>query len=344
MTNVVANDRLSQIVTKCEKVMSYVYQRTLNEPISVSGIGLHSGKEVILTLKPAPADTGIVFVRTDLDGAIVPMDAHLVQDTVMSSNLVVGDARVGTVEHLLSAVAAMGIDNLTIEVSAPEIPIMDGSAAPFLYLMVEAGICEQASPKRFLKITKPVMVQDGDKWAKISPDDGGFLMSFEIDFDHQAIKATPQTFSLDFSSQSFASEVARARTFGFLKDLEYLQKHNLALGGSLDNAIVLDDEKVVNEGGLHFPDEFVRHKMLDAVGDLYVIGYPLLGKFEAYKSGHALNNKLIRAILADESCHEIVTIYDKNACPIRYYPAQKELNSDDLPKFAEVPQLYAWNI
>lgn len=301
--------------------MQAVYQRTLKEPITARGIGLHSGKEVVLSLKPAPADSGIVFVRSDLGGATVPMDAFLVQDTVMSSNLVKGEARVGTVEHLLSAVAAMGIDNLIIEVSAPEMPIMDGSAAPFLYLMLEAGLCEQTSLKQFLKLKKDVIVREGDKWAKLSPYEGGFAMDFEIDFGHAAIKATPQRFDFLFSSSSFASEVARARTFGFLKDLEMLKKNNLALGGSLDNAIVLDDEKVINEGGLHFPDEFVRHKMLDAVGDLYVIGYPLLGRFEAYKSGHALNNQLIRAILSDESAYEIVTFYDKDACPIDYYPA-----------------------
>lgn len=321
--------------------MTQVYQRTITVPISATGIGLHSGKEVILTLKPAPADSGIVFVRTDLSGAIVPMNAFLVQDTVMSSNLVEGEARVGTVEHLLSAVAALGIDNLIIEVSAPEIPIMDGSAAPFLYLIMEAGISEQGAPKRFLKIVRPVMVQEGDKWAKLSPDDSGFKMAFEIDFEHIAIKATPQTFSLNFSSQSFASEVARARTFGFLKDLEYLQKHNLALGGSLENAIVLDDEKVVNAEGLHFPDEFVRHKMLDAVGDLYIIGHAIVGQFDAYKSGHALNNKLIRAVLSDPSCYEIVTNYDKDTCPIRYYPAENTANPEQIDASLAKTPLYA---
>lgn len=296
-----------------------LYQRTIKTPITATGIGLHSGKEVVLTLYPSPANTGIVFFRSDLGGASVPMDAFLVQDTVMSSNLVKDNARVGTVEHLLSAVSAMGIDNLMIEVSAPEIPIMDGSAAPFLYLIHEAGIMVQNASKEFIKITKPIRVEDGDKWASLSPYDGGFLMNFEIDFAHQAIKATPQTFSFDFSSRAFATEVAKARTFGFLSDLEALRKHNLALGGSLDNAIVLDDEKVMNEGGLLYPDEFVRHKTLDAVGDLYVIGKPILGRFDAYKSGHALNNKLIRAVLADSSCYEIVTFYDKNDCPIAYY-------------------------
>lgn len=294
-----------------------VYERTICQPITATGIGLHSGKEVVLTLKPAKAGAGICFVRTDLD-VCIPLDAFLIHDTMMSSNLVKGDAKVGTIEHLLSAVAALGIDNLTIEISAPEIPIMDGSAAPFLYLLMEAGIETQNLPKQFIKITQPISVQDGDKTASLTPDDGGFLMHFTIDFHHKAIRQTPQTFDFALSSAGFASEVAKARTFGFLKDLDYLQKNNLALGGSLENAIVLDEEKVVNKEGLRFYDEFVRHKMLDAVGDLYVLGKPLLGRFSAYKSGHALNNQLIRALLSDPNCYEIVTFYDKNSCPINY--------------------------
>lgn len=296
-----------------------VFERTLVTPITAAGIGLHSGKKVVLTLKPADVGTGVIFVRSDLGGLSAPMDAHLISDTIMSSNLVSGDVRFGTIEHLLAAVAAMGVDNLIIEVSDCEIPIMDGSAAPFLSMLVEAGICTQPALKRFLKITKPIQVNDGDKWASLTPYEGGFAMNFEIDFGHIAIKSTKQTFSFHLSTKSFASEVAQARTFGFLKDLEYLKSQNLALGGSLDNAIVLDDEKVVNEEGLHFPDEFVRHKTLDAVGDLYVIGYPILGEFTGYKSGHALNNQLIRAVLADPSCCEIVTFYDKKDCPIHYH-------------------------
>lgn len=296
-----------------------VYQRTLHTPITATGIGLHSGKEVRLSLLPADVDTGIVFERSDLGGQRIMMDAFLVQDTLMSSNLVQGEARVGTVEHLLSAVAAMGIDNLIIQVSSAEMPIMDGSAAPFLYLIYEAKIQEQPAPKRFLKIKKTIEVSDGDKWARLSPYEAGFLMSFEIDFGHKAIAATPQTFSFMFSSQSFAKEVSRARTFGFLKDLEQLRRQNLALGGSLDNAIVLDDERILNEGGLNYPDEFVRHKMLDAVGDLYVIGAPIVGQFSAFKSGHALNNQLIRAVLNDPESFEIVTNYDKKTCPIHYH-------------------------
>ncbi len=301
--------------------MTVMYQRTIYEPITATGIGLHSGKEVVLSLLPAPENTGIVFERSDLNGARVPMDAFLVQDTMMSSNLVQGAARIGTVEHLLSAVAAMGIDNLIIQVSSAEMPIMDGSAAPFLYLIYEAKIKEQAAPKRFFKIKKQVEVTEGDKWARLEPYEKGFLMSFEISFGHKAIAATPQHFELEFSSSSFAKEVSRARTFGFLKDLEYMRSQNLALGGSLDNAIVLDEEGVINEGGLHYPDEFVRHKMLDAVGDLYIIGAPLVGQFSAYKSGHALNNQLIRAVLNDPESFEIVTNYDKHHCPINYYPA-----------------------
>lgn len=295
-----------------------VYQRTLAMPITATGIGLHSGKEVTLTLTPAPVGTGIVFVRTDLANAKIPMTATLIQDTMMSSNLVAGDARVGTVEHLLSAVSAFGLDNLYVQVDAPEIPIMDGSASVFLSLIEKAGVMEQSDLKKFIKIKQTVVVRDGDKWARFDPYDGGFLMKFEIDFDHPAIQATNQTTTLDFNTENFIREVGQARTFGFLKDLEYLRQHNLALGGSLDNAVVLDDTSVMNAGGLRYPNEFVRHKMLDAVGDLYVIGHAILGQFSAYKSGHALNNALIRAVLADPNSHKIVTFYDKETCPIAY--------------------------
>lgn len=297
---------------------SPLYQRTLSTTITTTGIGLHSGKPVTLTLSPAPMDTGIVFVRTDLDDAQIPMQAQLVQDTLMSSNLVVGKARVGTVEHLLSAVATYGLDNLYIKVDAPEIPIMDGSASVFLSLIEEAGIAKQSALKKFIKITKPIKVADGDKWAELRPYEGGFLMDFEIDFEHIAIKQTPQTATLDFNTTNFIHQIGQARTFGFLKDLEYLRQHNLALGGSLDNAIVLDDTSVMNEGGLRYPDEFVRHKILDAVGDLYVIGHAFLAKFSAYKSGHALNNALIRAVLANPDSHEIVNFCNEADCPIVY--------------------------
>lgn len=304
-----------------------VYERTITTAITATGIGLHSGKEVVLTLQPALAGAGICFVRTDLNNARIPLDARAIHDTLMSSNLVQGDIKVGTIEHLLSAIAALGVDNLLIEISAPEIPIMDGSAAPFLYLLMEAGITEQEKLKEFIKIKREVRVADADKWATLTPCNLGFTVNFEIDFAHKAIQETAQTFSFNLSSSRFASEVAKARTFGFLKDLAYLQQNNLALGGSLDNAIVLDEERVVNREGLHFPDEFVRHKVLDAVGDLYAIGKPILGQFDAYKSGHALNNKLLRAILADPDCYEIVTFYDKDTCPIRYYSPNSGVKS-----------------
>lgn len=300
--------------------MTKLYQRTLAQPITATGIGIHSGQKVTLTLAPADADTGIVFERTDL-GVDIPMNALAIHDTLMSSNLISGDAKVGTIEHLLSAVAAYGLDNLRIQVDSAEIPIMDGSAAPFLVLIDQAGIVEQDALKKFIKIIKPVEVHDGDKWAKLEPYDDGFLMDFEIDFSHAAIAATDQKTRLDFNTANFAKEVGRARTFGFLKDLEELRKHNLALGGSLENAVVLDETSVVNAEGLRYPNEFVRHKMLDAVGDLYVIGHPFLAKFSAYKSGHAVNNALIRAVLADENCYQIVTFYDKESCPIVYVDA-----------------------
>ncbi|WP_323841664.1 MULTISPECIES: UDP-3-O-acyl-N-acetylglucosamine deacetylase [unclassified Moraxella] len=295
-----------------------VYERTVSQELSIAGIGLHSGKKVTLTLAPAGVGHGIVFERVDIGGVGIPMSADLVQDTMMSSNLVQGDARVGTVEHLLSAIAACGLDNLIVKVDAPEIPIMDGSAAPFLDLIYKAGIQEQNAPKKFLKILKPVRVTDGDKWAELTPYDDGFLMDFEIDFDHDAIKATDQKASLDFNTANFVHEISCARTFGFLKDLECLRERNLALGGSLDNAVVLDETSILNEGGLRYPNEFVRHKILDAVGDLFIIGCPILAHFSAYKSGHALNNMLIRAVLADKSTHKIVTFCNRNEAPIDY--------------------------
>ena len=301
------------------------YQRTLCQSTTITGIGLHSGRDVTLTLAPAPVDTGVVFVRTDMDGVQIPMQAHQVTDTTMSSNLANGDARVGTVEHLLSAVAACGIDNLYIQVDAPEIPITDGSATPFIRLIQEVGLAEQPALKPFIKVLKPVRVADGDKWASFSVNHDGLKMHFEIAFDHLAIAATPQQFSLDFNSDNFIREVADARTFGFYKDLQFLRSQNLALGGSLDNAIVMDDTSVMNPEGLRHPDEFVRHKMLDAVGDLYIIGSAIIGEFHAYKSGHALNNALIRALLADQGAYQIVTFDDINACPITYLPAKNRI-------------------
>lgn len=292
-------------------------QRTIQQPASLTGIGLHSGQTVTLSIKPADINTGIAFVRTDLQKRIM-MDAFLVQDTVMSSNLIFDNAKVGTAEHVLSAVASTGIDNLIIEVSAPEMPIMDGSAIAFVELIKQAGIATQSAPKKFIKIIKPVSIQDGDKKASLVPYDKGFLLDFEIDFEHIVIKSTPQRLCFDFSTQNFVKDIAKARTFGFLKDLQTLKDQGLALGGSLENAIVMDDTQIINDEKLRYLDEFVRHKILDAIGDLFIIGHPILGKFCGYKSGHALNNKLIRAVLSDPSCYQIVTFYDKNDCPIDY--------------------------
>ncbi len=295
-------------------------QRTINTAIAITGIGLHSGKPVDLEFHPQPADTGIVFERSDIINCEpIPASAFLVQDTMMSSNLVFGGTRVGTVEHLLSAIAGLGIDNLLIRVSAAEIPIMDGSAAPFVGLLLQAGLCEQDSPKKFLRIIQPVRVNVDDKWAELRPYDG-FELNFEIDFDHPAFDKDFQHAQLRFSTQNFIEELSSARTFGFLRDIEALRQNNLALGGSMDNAIVIDESQILNTEGLRFADEFVRHKILDALGDLYLIGYPILGRFNAYKSGHALNNLLVREILSDINNFEIVTFDDNVSCPIEYLP------------------------
>ena len=295
-------------------------QRTIKMAIAITGTGLHSGQPVDLEFHPQPIDTGVVFERSDIiNCAPIPASAFLVQDTMMSSNLVFGGTRVGTVEHLLSAVAGLGIDNLLIRVSASEIPIMDGSAAPFIGMLLQAGLCEQNSPKKFLKILRPVRVKVEDKWAELRPYNG-FELNFEIDFDHPAFNKDFQHAQLCFSTQNFIEELSGARTFGFLNDIEALRKNNLALGGSMDNAIVIDDSKILNVEGLRFADEFVRHKILDALGDLYLIGYPILGRFNAYKSGHALNNLLVREILSDSNNFEVVTFDDNVTCPIDYLP------------------------
>lgn len=308
--------------SNCNKICEHttMNQRTLKNVITVTGIGLHSGQSVDLEFHPQPINTGVVFERSDIDNHIaIPASAFLVQDTMMSSNLVFGGTRVGTVEHLLSAVAGLGIDNLLIRVSAAEIPIMDGSAAPFVDLLLQAGICEQDARKKYLKILKPVKVQSEDKWAELVPYDG-FELNFEIDFDHPAFDKAYQQAQLKFSTQNFIAELSTARTFGFMSDIEQLKKSNLALGGTMDNAIVMDETRILNAEGLRFSDEFVRHKILDALGDLYLIGYPLLGRFNAYKSGHALNNSLVREILLDESNFEIVTFDDNVTSPIDYLP------------------------
>ena len=293
-------------------------QRTLKQPIEVIGVGLHSGQNVTLILEPAAIDSGIHFLRTDIANApLIAADAFLVTDTVMSSNLVVDGVRIGTVEHLLSALSGLGIDNLLIKVSDAEIPIMDGSAENYVQLILKAGIEEQSAPKKFMRILKTVRVEEGDKSAQLEPY-SGFCLDFEIEFEHPGIPKDTQHYQFEFSTKSYIENVGNARTFGFMRDIEHLQKNNLALGGSLDNAIVLDDEGIMNKEGLRHKEEFVRHKILDAIGDLYLAKYSLIGKFSAYKSGHALNNKLIRAVYSDPDNFEIVTMYDKPDFAIDY--------------------------
>lgn len=295
-----------------------IKQRTLKNVIRATGVGLHSGEKVYLTLKPAPVDTGIVFCRTDLDPMVqIAAYAENVGETTMSTNLFNGDVKVGTVEHLLSAMAGLGIDNAYVELSAAEVPIMDGSAGPFVFLIQSAGLEEQDAPKRFIRIKREVSVQDGDKRATFVPFDG-FKVTFEIDFDHPVVNGRTQKASVDFSSTTFVKEVSRARTFGFVRDLEFLRSHNLALGGSVDNAIVVDEDSVLNSDGLRYEDEFVKHKILDAIGDLYLLGNSLIGEFRGYKSGHALNNRLLRALIADKDAWEVVTFEDASTAPISY--------------------------
>ncbi len=301
-----------------------IKQRTLRNVIRATGVGLHTGDKVYMTLRPAAPNTGIVFRRTDLDP---PVDIRARQDNVgdtrLSTTLVNGDARVSTVEHLLSAMAGLGIDNAYVDLSAPEVPIMDGSAGPFVFLLQSAGIEEQNAAKRFIRIRKPVKVQDGDKWASFDPFEG-FKVGFSIDFNHPIISKRTSRAEIDFSTTSYVKEVSRARTFGFMRDIEVLREHNLALGGSMDNAVVLDDYRVLNEDGLRYEDEFVKHKILDAIGDLYLLGHSLIGAYHAHKSGHELNNKLLRALVADTSAWEEVSYQEDPAVsPISYaHPAQ----------------------
>ncbi len=295
-----------------------IRQRTLKTTIRATGVGLHTGEKVYLTLRPAPVDNGIVFRRVDLDPVVeIQAAPENVGDTTMSTCLVQDGVRISTVEHLLSAMAGLGIDNAFIDVSAPEVPIMDGSASPFVFLLQSAGVSEQNAPKKFIRIKKRVKVEDGDKYAIFEPFDG-FKVSFTIDFDHPVFKKSRQTSVIDFSSTSFVKEVSRARTFGFMKDIEFLRQNNLALGGSQENAIVMDDYRVLNEDGLRYDDEFVKHKILDAIGDLFLLGHSLVGAFSGCKSGHALNNQLIRALMADETAWELATFDDAKAAPISY--------------------------
>ena len=296
-----------------------IRQRTLQNTIRATGVGLHSGKKVYLTLRPAPVNTGIVFVRTDLDPVVqVPARASLVTDTTLCTALTRDGVKVATVEHLMSAFAGLGIDNAYVDLSAPEVPIMDGSAGPFVFLIQSAGIAEQEAPKQFIRIKREVVVQEQDKEARFLPHQG-FKVSFAIEFDHPVFEEQKQTAAVDFSTTSFVKEVSRARTFGFMRDLEYLRANNLALGGSLDNAIVVDEYRIVNEGGLRYDDEFVKHKVLDAIGDLYLLGYSLIGEFRGVKSGHALNNQLCRALLDQPDAYEVVTFErERELAPISY--------------------------
>ena len=281
-------------------------------------MGLHTGKKVFMTLRPAAANTGVVFRRVDLDPVVnIPAQAGYVGDTMLGTTLVSGDVRVATVEHLLSAFAGLGIDNAIVEVSAPEVPIMDGSAGPFVFLIQSAGIQEQNSAKKLIRIKRPVRVEEGDKWAQLVPFEG-FKVKFQIEFDHPVFKSHVQESVIDFSTSSFLKEVSRARTFGFMRDIEALRARKLTLGGSMNNAIVLDDFRVLNEDGLRYEDEFVKHKILDAIGDLYLLGHSLIGEFSGYKSGHALNNTLLRALIADQKSWEEVTFEDAAESPISY--------------------------
>ena len=295
-----------------------IRQRTLKNVIRATGVGLHTGEKIYLTLRPAPVNTGIVFCRVDLEQVVqIAARPENVGDTRLSTTLVSGDVRISTVEHLLSAMAGLGIDNAYIDLSAAEVPIMDGSAGPFVFLIQSAGIEEQDAPKRFIRIKHPVQVEEGDKAARFEPFDG-FKVGFTIEFDHPVFKSDTQNSEIDFSTTSFVKEVSRARTFGFMNEIEQLRERQLALGGSLDNAVVLDNYRVLNEDGLRYRDEFVKHKILDAIGDLYLLGHSLIGAFSGYKSGHALNNKLLRALMADKSAWEEVTFEDVNQAPISF--------------------------
>jgi UDP-3-O-[3-hydroxymyristoyl] N-acetylglucosamine deacetylase len=297
-------------------------QRTIKQLVRTTGVGLHSGTKVELTLRPAAIDTGIVFRRVDLDPVVeFPSNADIVGDTRMASVLTQGNARVSTVEHLMSACAGLGIDNLYVDVTAEEIPIMDGSASSFVFLLQQAGVQEQAAAKKFIRVLKPVEVRQGsganEKWARLTPYDG-FKLDFFIEFNHPAVDGTTQRAVVDFGKVSYVHDVARARTFGFMQDVESLRGMGLARGGSLENAIVMDEYRILNADGLRYEDEFVRHKILDAIGDLYLVGAPLLASYEAHKSGHGLNNLLLRELLAQPESYEIVTFDALETAPVSY--------------------------
>jgi len=304
---------------RAPKITAVLQQRTLKTLTRAVGVGLHSGQRVELTLRPAPVDTGIVFRRVDLPEPVeIAMTPEAVTDTRLASTISSGGAKVQTIEHLMSACAGLGIDNLRIDITADEVPILDGSASSFVFLLQSAGIALQQAPRRFIKVIAPVEVREGEgtdtKWARLDPYHG-YKLSFEIDFDHRVLNSSGQRVEFDLGSGSYSRDIARARTFGFTKDVEYMRSRGLALGGGLDNAIVMDDTKVLNAGGLRYDDEFVKHKILDAMGDLYVVGRPLLAAYSAFRSGHALNNKLLRALMAQPESWEVVTFDDEKRAP-----------------------------
>ena len=295
-----------------------IKQRTLKNVIRATGVGLHTGEKVYLTLRPASSDTGIIFRRIDLAEPVeIRACPENVSDTRLSTTLESNGVRVSTVEHLMSAFAGLGIDNAYVDLTAAEVPIMDGSAGPFVFLIQSAGIAEQTAPKRFIRIKKKIKIQDGDKWASFEPFEG-FKVSFAIEFNHPMFRNSTQHASVDFSTTSFVKEVSRARTFGFMGDLEALRAAGLARGGGLDNAIVLDDYRILNDDGLRYEDEFVKHKVLDAIGDLYLLGHPLIGSFSAHKSGHSLNNCLLRELVANQDAWELITYDDSEEAPIAF--------------------------
>ena len=313
----------SRRASRASRIGSVLQQRTLRSISRAVGVGLHSGQRVELTLRPAAPDTGIVFRRTDLPEPVeIAMTAEAVTDTRLASTVSKGGAKVQTVEHLMSACAGLGIDNLYIDITADEVPILDGSASSFVFLLQSAGIELQQAPRRFIRVVRPVEVREHDgvaghvseKWARLAPYHG-FKLSFEIDFDHRVVNSTGQRVEFDLGSGSYSRDIARARTFGFTKEVEYMRSRGLALGGGLDNAIVMDDTKVLNAGGLRYDDEFVKHKILDAMGDLYVVGRPLLAAYSAFRSGHALNNRLLRALMAQPDAWEVVTFDDEKLAP-----------------------------
>lgn len=302
-----------------------IKQRTPKKVIQATGVGLHSGEKVLLTLRPAPVNTGIVFRRVDLSPVVeIPASYEYVGDTTLCTTLHQNDVKIATVEHLLSALAGLGIDNAYIDVNAPELPIMDGSAAPFVFLIQSAGIREQNAAKKYIRILKPIRVEDNGKYVQFLPHKG-YKISFTIDFDHPVFNKRPQTVSFDFSGTSYVKEVCRARTFGFLSDYEKLRENDLAKGGSLDNAIVVDNYRILNDDGLRFESEFVTHKVLDAIGDLYLLGSSLIGAFEGYKSGHELNNRLLRELMVRQDAWEYAHFDSKESLPMmhsEYYPVE----------------------